>query len=63
MRMWWLSVVSSAFCIMDVLVCVDQSYGVMKTDHCVLCVLKFSACALCSGSRNYFVIYHILTYE
>jgi hypothetical protein len=47
MRMWWLSVVSMTFCIMDVLVCVDHSYGVMKTDRCVL---KFSACALCFGS-------------
>jgi hypothetical protein len=56
-------VVSRAFCIMDVLVCVEHSYGVMKTNGCVLCVLKFSACALCSGSQNFFIVYHILTYE
>jgi hypothetical protein len=60
MRMWWLSVVSMTFCIMDVLVCVDHSYGVMKTDRCVL---KFSACALCFGSHNFFIVYQILTCE
>jgi hypothetical protein len=36
---------------------VDYSYGVMKTDRCVLCVLKFSACELCSSSHNFFVVY------
>jgi hypothetical protein len=46
---------------MDVLVW-NRSYGVMKTYHSIV-VSEISACALCSDSRNYFVVYRILPYE
>jgi hypothetical protein len=41
----------------------DHSYGVMKTYCYVLYVLKISTYALCSNSRNFFVVYPIWAYE
>jgi hypothetical protein len=58
MTMWWLSMVSRAFCIMDVLMW-NRFHGVMKTYRCVLYVFEISAYALCSDSRNFFIIHQI----
>jgi hypothetical protein len=41
----------------------DHSYGIKKTYRCVLYVLKNSVDALCSNSRNFFVVYRIWAYE
>jgi hypothetical protein len=62
-EMWWLSVVSRAFCIMDVLMCGPLIWCYENRSLCSLCSEIFSACALCSGSHDFFVVYWILTYE
>jgi hypothetical protein len=62
MRMWWLSMVSKAFCIMDVLMW-NCFYGFMKPIAVFTMFLKISAYALCSNGHNFFIVYQIWTYE
>jgi hypothetical protein len=45
-EMWWLSVVSRAFCIMDVLVCGPLLWCYENQSLCFLCSEFFSICAV-----------------
>jgi hypothetical protein len=62
MWMWWIVVGVQAFCFMDVTVFEPLLW---HYENLLLYryVLKISTYAMCSDSRNFFIIYRILAYE
>jgi hypothetical protein len=62
MRMWWLLMLPRDL-LYDGCTYMDHCYGIMKTYRCIAMLLKISVYALCSDTRNFFVVYRILTYE